>query len=149
MICGAWSIWPNPKTDTPPDGSAAGFRKDGSLHARKPKHCAGLGAFRLTFQSRENGFCGYVYSAALGCRAEFTSLARLIVLLEEWMNTATDSPVPEKPSAAAAPADVELEIRLRRHYSWQGQLRDLKGGAVFSFHSVLELLLQLEALLEQ
>ena len=106
----------------------------------------GLGAFRLTLQSRENGFCGYVYSAALGCRAEFTSLARLIVLLEEWMNTATDSPVP---SAAAAPADVELEVRLRRHYSWQGQLRDLKGGAVFSFHSVLELLLQLEALLEQ
>ena len=51
----------------------------------------GLGAFRLTLQSRENGFCGYVYSAALGCRAEFTSLARLIVLLEEWMNTATDS----------------------------------------------------------
>lgn len=42
-ICGAWSIWPNPKTDTPPDGSAAGFRKDGSLHARKPKHCAGSG----------------------------------------------------------------------------------------------------------
>ena len=109
----------------------------------------GLGTFRLTLQSRENGFCGYVYSAALGCRAEFTSLARLIVLLEEWMNTATDSPVPEKPSAAAAPADVELEVRLRRHYSWQGQLRDLKGGAVFPFHSVLELLLQLEALLEQ
>ena len=106
----------------------------------------GLGAFRLTLQNRENGFCGYVYSAALGCRAEFTSLARLIVLLEEWMNTAT---VPEKPSAAAAPADVELEVQLRRHYSWQGQLRDLKGGAVFSFHSVLELLLQLEALLEQ
>ena len=46
-------------------------------------------------------------------------------------------------------SDVELEVRLRRHYSWQGQLRDLKGGAVFSFHSVLELLLQLEALLEQ
>ncbi len=109
----------------------------------------GLGIFRLTLRGRENGFCGYVYSAALGCRAEFTSLARLIVLLEEWMNTATDSPVPEKPSAAAAPADVELEVRLRRHYSWQGQLRDLKGGAVFSFHSVLELLLQLEALLEQ
>ena len=63
----------------------------------------GLGAFRLTLQNRENGFCGYVYSAALGCRAEFTSLARLIVLLEEWMNTATDSPVPEKPSAAAGP----------------------------------------------
>lgn len=109
----------------------------------------GLGAFRLTLQSRENGFCGYVYSAALGCRAEFTSLARLIVLLEEWMNTATDSPVPEKPSAAAAPADMELEVRLRRHYSWQGQLRDSRSGAVFSFHSVLELLLQLEALLEQ
>ena len=54
----------------------------------------GLGAFRLTLQRRENGFCGYVYSAALGCRAEFTTLARLIVLLEEWMNTATDSPVP-------------------------------------------------------
>lgn len=108
----------------------------------------GLGTFRLTLQSRENGFCGYVYSAALGCRAEFTSLARLIVLLEEWMNTAADSPVPEKPRCGG-PADVELEVRLRRHYSWQGQLRDLKGGAVFSFHSVLELLLQLEALLEQ
>ena len=26
----------------------------------------GLGTFRLTLQSRENGFCGYVYSAALG-----------------------------------------------------------------------------------
>ena len=109
----------------------------------------GLGAFRLTLQRRENGVCGYVYSAALGCRAEFTTLARLIVLLEEWMNTATDSPVPEKPSAAAAPADVELEIRMRRLYSWQGQLRDLTGGAGFSFRSVRELLLQLEALLEQ
>ena len=94
----------------------------------------GLGAFRLTLQNRENGFCGYVYSAALGCRAEFTSLARLIVLLEEWMNTATDSPVPEKPSAAAAPADVELEVRLRQHYSWQGQLRPLpkRAGAAFA-----------------
>ena len=96
----------------------------------------GLGAFRLTLQSRENGFCGYVYSAALGCRAEFTSLARLIVLLEEWMNTATDSPVPEKPSAAAAPADVELEVRLRQHYSWQGQLRDLKGGAAGAISTI-------------
>ena len=69
----------------------------------------GLGAFRLTLQSRENGFCGYVYSAALGCRAEFTSLARLIVLLEEWMNTATDSPegrrrflLPQRAGAAFA-----------------------------------------------
>ena len=43
----------------------------------------------------------------------------------------------------------DREVRLRQHYSWQGQLRDLKGGAVFSFHSALELLLQLEALLEQ
>lgn len=109
----------------------------------------GLGIFRLTLRSRKDGFCGHVYSAALGCKAEFTSLARLIVLLEEWMNTAADSPVPEKPSAAAPPADLELEVRLRQHYSWQGQLRDLKGGAVFPFHSVLELLLQLEALLEQ
>ena len=148
-ICGAWSIWPNPKTDThrtaPPPISE---RMDRSMQENR-SIAPGLGAFRLTLQNRENGFCGYVYSAALGCRAEFTSLARLIVLLEEWMNTATDSPVPEKPSAAAAPADVDLEVRLRQHYSWQGQLRDLKGGAVFPFHSVLELLLQLEALLEQ
>ena len=26
----------------------------------------GLGAFRLTLQSRENGFCGYVYSEEQG-----------------------------------------------------------------------------------
>ena len=77
----------------------------------------GLGAFRLTFQRRENGFCGYAYSAALGCRAEFTSLARLIVLLEEWMNTATDSPVPEKPRCggprrcgAGGPAAPALQL---------------------------------------
>lgn len=109
----------------------------------------GLGAFRLTLQRRENGFCGYVYSAALGCRAEFTTHGpahRPAGGVDEHRHRQS---VPEKPSAAAAPADVELEIRMRRHYSWQGQLRDLKGGAVFSFHSVLELLLQLEALLEQ
>ena len=71
----------------------------------------GLGAFRLTLQSRENGFCGYVYSAALGCRAEFTSLARLIVLLEEWMNTATDSPVPEKPRSEERRVGKECRSR--------------------------------------
>lgn len=63
----------------------------------------GLGAFRLTLQRRENGFCGYVYSAALGCRAEFTTLARLIVLLEEWMNTATDSPCRKSPPLRRPP----------------------------------------------
>ncbi|MFR6086379.1 MAG: hypothetical protein ACLUIX_03510 [Oscillospiraceae bacterium] len=58
----------------------------------------GLGAFRLTLQRRENGFCGYVYSAAWGWRSPLWLAHRPA---EEWMNTATDSPVPKSPPAAA------------------------------------------------
>ena len=87
----------------------------------------GLGAFRLTLQNRENGFCGYVYSAALGCRAEFTSLARLIVLLEEWMNTClfqSDDRFVADPSLLRH-IPPQLRQHLRRIHIRQLRSRDL------------------------
>ena len=109
----------------------------------------GLNTFRLTVEPQADGTIrGWVRSPVLNREAEFTSLSRLVILLEGWLDTAPET-APCRPSAAAEPADFELDILFRQNYSWQGRLRCLKGGTEAAFRSVLELLIQLETILTQ
>lgn len=90
---------------------------------------------------------GCVKSVALGREAPFTSLSRMVLLIEEWLDTADSAQMP-KPGATL-PADFEIEILFRQNYSWQGKLRYLRTGQEAVFRSVLELLIQLETALAQ
>ena len=84
---------------------------------------------------------------ALGREAPFTSLSRMVLLIEEWLDTADSAQMP-KPGATLS-ADFEIEILFRQNYSWQGKLRYLRTGQEAVFRSVLELLIQLETALAQ
>lgn len=106
----------------------------------------GRNTFYLTAEvGKDDTICGTVQSFALNRKAEFTRLSRLVVLLEEWMDTAGDE-VPAKPVLKAELADFELGILFRQNYSWQGRLRCIEAGTEATFRSVLELLIQLETM---
>ena len=109
----------------------------------------GLNTFHLTVNAEPGGLLhGQVHSIAMDRRAEFTSLSRMIILLEEWLDTVANPPL-VRPCDAVLPADFKLEVLFRQNYSWQGRLRSLKDGTETTFRSVLELLIQLETLLAQ
>ena len=88
---------------------------------------------------------GCVKSHSLGLQAQFSSLSRMVILIEEWLDFAVPVP-PCKPDAAEV-ADFEIEILFRQNCSWQGVLRSLHTGQEAVFRSVLELLMQMEAAL--
>lgn len=107
----------------------------------------GVGSFWVTVQhhSANGTLRGCVKSPALGCKAPFTSLSRMVIMIEEWLDISGPAP-PRKPDAAET-ADFEIEIFFRQNYSWQGKLHCLRTGHEAVFRSVLELLIQLEAAL--
>lgn len=107
----------------------------------------GAGSFLVTVQhhSANGTLRGCVKSPALGCKAPFTSLSRMVIMIEEWLDISGPAP-PCKPDAAET-ADFEIEIFFRQNYSWQGKLHCLRTGHEAVFQSVLELLIQLEAAL--
>ena len=109
----------------------------------------GLNTFHLTVNAEPGSLLhGQVHSIAMDRRAEFTSLSRMIILLEEWLDTVANPPL-VRPCDAVLPADFKLEVLFRQNYSWQGRLRSLKDGTETTFRSVLELLIQLETLRAQ
>ena len=110
----------------------------------------GRNAFYLTVGNCiGDTICGRVQSIAPVRKAEFSSLSRLVVLLEEWMDLAGGSDPPAKPVPMLEPADFELNIFFRQNYSWQGRLHCIKDGTEAVFRSVLELLIQLETIFTQ
>ena len=110
----------------------------------------GQNTFYLNIAPKPDGtLTGEAYSAALGRRAAFTSLSRLIVLIEEWLDTVEELRPPGKPAEIAGQPDFELEVILRQNFSWQGRLRNVKENTETVFRSVLELLIQLETILAQ
>lgn len=77
----------------------------------------------------------------------FRSLSRLILLLEEQLDTG-GAPKASPIKCTETPT-FELDILFRQNYSWQGRLRWTKGGKEAAFRSVLELLIQMETVLAQ
>ena len=78
----------------------------------------------------------------------FTSLSRMILLLDEQMDIERETPPERGPLQPGNPTS-ELEILFRQNYSWQGRLRWPENGVEATFRSVLELITIMELLLEK
>lgn len=78
----------------------------------------------------------------------FTSLSRMILLLDEQMDIISR----ESPGMTVYPPSApsfEIEILFRQNYSWQGRVRWPAGRKEAAFRSVLELITIIEMILEQ
>lgn len=78
----------------------------------------------------------------------FSSLSRMVIVLEELMDLYDTLPQTQPGSCFGSP-DVELEILFRQNYTWQGRFRRPGDKQPTPFHSVLEMLILLETTLEQ
>ena len=93
------------------------------------------------------GYCGRVSGGTFPEETLFRSLSRLILLLEDQLDTG-GAPKASPIKCTETPT-FELDILFRQNYSWQGRLRWTKGGKEAAFRSVLELLIQMETVLAQ
>ena len=108
----------------------------------------GTETFRIFVDEAEDGVIrGRVSGGTLPEETLFRSLSRLILLLEEQMDTG-GAPKASPIKCTETPT-FELDILFRQNYSWQGRLRWTKGGKEAAFRSVLELLIQMETVLAQ
>ena len=116
----------------------------------KENHMLPIGTetFRIFVDEAEDGVIrGRVSGGTLPEETLFRSLSRLILLLEEQLDTGG---VPKaSPIKCTETPTFELDILFRQNYSWQGRLRWTKGGKEAAFRSVLELLIQMETVLAQ
>ncbi len=103
----------------------------------------GLNSFYIKFSYCQYGvFKGRVTSPIMQLSADFTSLSRLVVLVEQWL----DTPVEDLARKPEIPEDVDyvIEVVFRQAYDWQGKLISLRDEQEATFRSVLELLIQME-----
>lgn len=108
----------------------------------------GTETFRIFVDEAEDGVIrGRVSGGTLPEETLFRSLSRLILLLEEQLDTG-GAPKASPIKCTETPT-FELDILFRQNYSWQGRLRWTKGGKEAAFRSVLELLIQMETVLAQ
>ena len=106
----------------------------------------GTETFRIFVDEAEDGVIrGRVSGGTLPEETLFRSLSRLILLLEEQLDTG-GAPKASPIKCTETPT-FELDILFRQNYSWQGRLRWTKGGKEAAFRSVLELLIQMETVL--
>ena len=91
---------------------------------------------------------GKLYGPGAKTGLPFTSLSRMVLQLEELMDTRGDAWEPWAPPEGFPKEALELEILFRQNYSWQGRLRLPKIGKEAVFRSVLELLLIIETYFE-
>ena len=105
----------------------------------------GVNTFQIWLDPDTPGeFHGKVAGAGLTSPAAFSSLSRMIVLLDDLMDRENRG----VPGALPGKASFELDILFRQNYSWQGRLRLPKIGKEAVFRSVLELLLIIETYFE-
>lgn len=99
----------------------------------------GTETFRIFVDEAEDGVIrGRVSGGTFPEETLFRSLSRLILLLEEQLDTG-GAPKASPIKCTETPT-FELDILFRQNYSWQGRLRWTKGGKEAAFRSVLELL---------
>lgn len=108
----------------------------------------GANVFGIHVEQRDDGqIRGHITGGHIRKPIPFTSLSRMILLLDEQMDIENDD-IPEKHPPQPDNPTFELEILFRQNYSWQGRLRWPEGGKEAAFRSVLELITILELLLE-
>lgn len=102
----------------------------------------GVNTFRVWLDPDAAGeFRGKVTGIGLVTPVSFTSLSRMIVLLDDLMDR---QPV-GVPGTLPGKASFEVDILFRQNYSWQGRLKWPAAGKEAVFHSVLELIFLLES----
>ena len=104
---------------------------------------AGSSQFYLLLTARDDQMTGKLYGPGAETGLPFTSLSRMVLQLEELMDTRGDAWEPWAPPEEFPKEALELE-----NYSWQGRLRLPKIGKEAVFRSVLELLLIIETYFE-
>ena len=109
---------------------------------------AGSNQYYLLLEARGEQIAGTLYGPGAKAGLPFTSLSRMVLQLEELMDTRGESWEPWTPPADFPPEAMELEILFRQNYSWQGRIRLPKIGKEAVFRSVLELLLIIETYFE-
>lgn len=101
----------------------------------------GKALFALYLQKEAGGnICGSFLQENGGKMVPFSSLSRMVLLMEEAMDVPQES---EERIIAQTP-DLELEVLFRQNSTWQGLLRRPGTREGQSFRSVLELLTLLE-----
>lgn len=102
----------------------------------------GANTFQIWLDPEAPGeFHGKAAGAGLAAPVPFSSLSRLIVLLDDLMDRESSG----VPGALPGKASFELDILFRQNYSWQGRLKWPEAGKEAVFHSVLELIFLLES----
>lgn len=102
----------------------------------------GKALFALYLQKEPDGnICGSFLPENGGKPVPFTSLSRMVLLMEEAM----DVPQEEGEQMIAQTPDLEVEILFRQNSTWQGVLRRPGTRESQNFRSVLELLTLLES----
>ena len=109
----------------------------------------GMNTFRIFIDSCDGGqIRGKISGGSIKEPVAFTSLSRMVLLIEERLDIMADEPE-QPPVVHPGVPTFELEILFRQNYSWQGRLRWPTGGQEAAFRSVLELLVLMETILAQ
>lgn len=103
----------------------------------------GANTFRIHLERNpDGGLCGSAEGGILAQEIEFSSISKMILLLDTAMDTESGRPM-AKPSAQREPTFI-LEVLFRQNCSWQGRLIWPREGKEASFRSVLELIVLIE-----
>ena len=109
---------------------------------------AGSNCFYLLLKAENGQITGNVYGPGAETGLPFKSLSRMVLQLEELMDTRGEIWEPWTPPEGFPGEAMELEVLFRQNYSWQGRLRLPKVRKEAVFRSVLELLLIIETYFE-
>lgn len=109
----------------------------------------GANVFGIYLEPCDNGQVkGYISGGSIRKPIPFTSLSRMILLLDEQMDISNRGSPDVTAQSPPAP-NFEIEILFRQNYSWQGKVRWPAGRKEAAFRSVLELIMIIEMILEQ
>ena len=107
----------------------------------------GANTFLIRIDPCEDGrINGRISGHTLPEEIHFTSLSRMVFMLDDFMDTEREQVHCQKQKHPGK-FNFELEVLFRQNYSWQGKLTWLDQGQEASFRSVLELLILMETIL--
>lgn len=128
------------------------MRKDNGEGGVSLRECRmtpiGANVFGIYLEPCDDGQVkGSISGGGIKTPIPFTSLSRMLLLLDEQMDITSR----EEPSRTGQPLSApsfEIEILFRQNYSWQGKVRWPAGRKEAAFRSVLELIMIIEMILE-